>query len=201
MGQIFRFLTARARRYRTDEDGASTIPFIIMAPFFIILTLSSIELGMLMMRHVMLERGLDMSVRELRLGLWIPASDDGMTDEQRAILHQTLRERICKNAAMIPDCDKVLSVELRPVSKDTWAPLAGGATCVDRSADALPVTEFKVGTSNDIMLIRACAIFTPVFPTAGLGASLRVADPNDKDDWAYALVSTTAFVNEPRPGT
>ncbi len=46
------------------------------------------------------------------------------------------------------------------------------------------------------MLIRACAKFDPIVPTTGLGFRL----PKDNTG-AYALISSTAFVNEPEPGS
>ena len=42
------------------------------------------------------------------------------------------------------------------------------------------------------MLLRACSLFDPYFPTSGLGARLPRESGN-----AYALVSSTTFVIEP----
>ena len=42
------------------------------------------------------------------------------------------------------------------------------------------------------MIVRACAVFEPLFPTTGLG--LRMPRVNSSD---YAIVSMSAFVNEP----
>ena len=110
--------------------------------------------------------------------------------------HDTLKKDICNLAGIIPDCLNVLLVELRPVSTSTWQPLSSGPTCVDRAAPIQPVTEFNAGASDEMMLIRACAKFDPLFPTAGLGFSL----PKDNTG-AYALIAATAFVNEPAPGS
>ena len=188
MGRIFARLMPRLRQLARSEDGTATIPVLIFVPFYILFLLSSVELGMLMIRHVMLERALDLVVRDLRLGLWTPSDPANAGDE--------LRGRICAQVGLISDCKKTLLVELRPVSKTTWSPLSAGPTCVDRSQPvyANPLPTF--GTSNDIMLIRACAKFDPVFPTTAMGAQL----PKDSTG-AFALVSSTAFVNEPRPGT
>ena len=184
MGSLSKRLMNRMRHLARSEDGTATIPFVMFVPFYMLLLLSSIEMGMLMIRHVMLERALDIAVRDLRLGTWNPPTN---TD---------LKRRICRSAGLIPDCMNSVMVELRPVSKTTWSPLASGPTCVDRNASIQPVTSFVAGTSNDMMLIRACAKFDPIFPTTGLGSSL----PKDNSG-AYALVSSTAFVNEPRPGS
>ena len=58
-----------------------------------------------------------------------------------------------------------------------------------------PVTTFDTGVGDNMMLIRACTKFDPIFPTSGLGFQL----PRDNTG-AYALVAATAFVNEPDVG-
>ncbi len=104
----------RAARAAREEDGTATIPFIIFLPFFMILVISSLEMGILMLRHVMLERALDISVRDLRLGTFTGDYDD-------------FKQNICDRAAVIPDCMNALVVELRPVSTTTWEPLELGS--------------------------------------------------------------------------
>ena len=68
MGQFMTSMRGWFTRKAKEEDGTATIPFVIFLPFFLILVVSSLEMGLLMVRHVMLERGLDMAVRGLRLG-------------------------------------------------------------------------------------------------------------------------------------
>ncbi|MGB5836200.1 MAG: pilus assembly protein [Albidovulum sp.] len=173
-------------RKAREEDGAATIPFILFLPFFMMLVLSSLEMGTLMLRHVMLERALDMSVRDLRLGTWANPT------------HDSFKTEVCNRASIIPDCENVLVVELRPVSTITWVPLNSGATCVDRAQPMEPedFPEFTVGEGDEIMLIRACAKFDPVVPLTGLGLGL----PKDNTG-AYALISMTTYVNEPDLGS
>jgi len=178
------FMRRLFRRMMREEDGTATIPFVMFVPFFLILVMSSIEMGMLMIRSVLLDRALDLAVRDLRLGIWQPASSGD------------LKSRICNYAGILADCDNDLLVELRPVSKITWSPLSSGPICVDRSQQVQPLTTFSPGTSNEMMLVRACVKVYPLFPTSGFGFSLT------KDaTGAYALVAASAFVNEPRPGS
>mgnify|MGYP000866597148 FL=1 len=184
MGRFVNRLRAGLGRLARDEDGTATIPFIIFLPFFMLLVMSSLEMGTLMLRHVMLERALDISVRDLRLGNWTnPTHDD-------------FKRVVCNRAGVIPDCMNVLLVELRPVSTVTWEPLASGPICVDRAEPIKPVTTFNPGVGDNMMLIRACAKFDPIFPTSGLGFQL----PRDNTG-AYALIAATAFVNEPDVGS
>lgn len=176
---FFRWICRKVR----EEDGTATIPFIIFLPFFMLLVMSSLEMGTVMLRHVMLERALDMSVRDLRLG------------DLPGITHEDFKRLVCNRAGVIPDCMNVLLVELRPVSTQTWEPLASGPVCVDRAEPIKPVTTFDPGKGDEMMLIRACAKFDPIFPTSGLGSRL----PKDNTG-AYALVAATAYVNEPDLG-
>ncbi len=184
MSALLSRLRLRAVRAAREEDGTATIPFILFLPFFMMLVISSLEMGMLMMRHVMLERALDLSVRDLRLGTF--------TGDYAAF-----KKLVCDRSAFIPHCDDVLVVELRPVSTTTWEPLTSGPICVDRADPLKPLNNpFLPGAGDELMLIRACAKFDPIVPTTGLGLHL----PKDNTG-AYALVSSTAFVNEPEPGS
>ena len=173
-------LFQRISGFRREERGASTIEFVIWFPFFFVLVCSSLESGLMMTRHVMLERGLDMTVRGLRLGFWA------------APTHDDIKRAICDGAVIIPNCSDSLSVELLPVSTDTWVLPAGVVSCTDQSADVQPVTQLVPGISNELMMVRVCSKFSPFFPATGLGMNL----PKDGAG-AYALVSASAFVNEP----
>jgi len=169
-----------ARRISGDESGTATLEFVIIVPVFLTIFMSAFEAGLLMTRQVMLERGMDMSIRNLRLGSW--------TDPT----HDMLKTEICRIAAIIPDCMDTVMLELRPISTTTWNFLSADATCVERDEPIQPVTEFNVGIENEMMLVRACAIFDPIFPMTGLGLNL----PTDSGG-AYALIASSAFVNEP----
>lgn len=184
MARMMNRLRSWLGRKAREEDGTATIPFLIFLPFFLVLVVSSLEMGLLMVRHVMLERAVDMTVRGLRLGTWTNPT------------HESIKREICNNAGLIPDCMNAVLVELRPVSKVTWEPLSSGPTCVDRAETVQPVTEFNPGVGDDMMLIRACSKFDPIFPLTGAGFHL----PKDNTG-AYALVAATAFVNEPDPGS
>lgn len=186
MRAMLHMMRAWLVRKAREEDGTATIPFVIFLPFFMVLIVSSLEMGMLTMRQVMLERAVDQSVRDLRLGTWTNPT------------HDQFKRVVCNRAGIIPDCLNVLVVELRPVSTVTWEPLSSGPVCVDRANPMQPedFPEFEDGEGDEIMLIRACAKFDPVFPMTGLGMGL----PKDNTG-AYALVSATAFVNEPDRGS
>ncbi len=178
---IARKIAAPLRRLWRREDGNATIEFAILFPVLITMFLMSVELGVLLTRGVMLDRAVDISVRKLRLGTLSPMTAAG------------LKAEICKNSVIIKDCTNVLTVELRPISTTTWTPLNGAATCVDRSSPIKPVLDFIPGQKNKMMLVRVCSLFDPFFPTGGLAAQIVPTDHTG----AYAMVSMSAYVNEP----
>lgn len=180
MRQIFSGLMAQLKHLWKSEDGSPSIEFVLVFPFVMGLFFATCEFGLLMTRQSMLETAVDKTVRHLRLGHF---NEPDQND---------LRRTICKYAAIIRDCENSLLIELRPVSTVTWTPLSGDTTCKDRDADISPVVALNPGVSNEMVLVRVCAVFKPFFPTSALG--MRLA----KDELGgYALVASSAFVNEP----
>ena len=168
------------RSYLRKQDGASTLEFVLLFPAFMIILLSTIEAGYMMTQNVMLERGVNIAIRELRLGTSTATNED------------ELKVIICNEAAFISDCTNRVRIELTRVSTDDFTMPTGNVTCVQRDEDIQPAVTFESGTENDLMLMRACTVFDPLFPTTGLGLRL----PKDSTG-GYAIVSSAAFVVEP----
>lgn len=176
LSKIVSVLPNRWRR----ENGNASLEFALLFPAFVTLFLVVVETGVLLMRGVMLDRAVDMSMRDLRLGTMSPMTHDHLKDE------------ICNHSVIIPNCVNSVLIELRPISTTTWEPLTTDVTCVDRAEEIQPVLEFNPGKTNEMMLVRVCAVFDPFFPTTGLAAQMQLDDTG-----AYALVSMSAYVNEP----
>lgn len=167
-------------KFKSKEDGSSTIEFVILFPVIMTIFLSAVEAGMLMLRNVWLERGVDMAVRELRLGINVPA-DEG-----------ELVTRICNHAGFIRNCDQLMRIEMVRLDTSTFVMPSSGSTCVASDKLTQPVLEYTQGAGHDLMLIRACAIFDPYFPFTGLGLQMpRMATGE------YALTAASAFLVEP----
>lgn len=173
-------LRARLRHWIKDEQGAVIADFAIMFPVFLMFMLSSVEMGLMTFRQTMLERGLDMTVRDLRLGF--------IEDPT----HAKVKDEICRYAGFLPDCGNSLRLEMQPVDPRAYTTLPSGADCVDKSEEIEPVRSFVHGGANQLMILRACIKIAPVFPTVGLGN--QVAKDGNGD---VAMFSTSAFVNEP----
>jgi len=178
MSRPFANIPAFVRRARRDEDGSSTVEFALMLPVLMILMTTAVELGVIMTRHVMLERALDLSGREVRLG-------ESATSGE-------LVNAICDRAIVIADCNETLVLDMQPISTSNWSLPQQGTPCYNRSEDIEPVTEFTFGTDNEIMLIRACVIIDPMMPWLGLGEAI-----DDMSSGQFYLTTASAFVNEP----
>ncbi len=189
-------LIPRLRRFRRREDGQATIEFVILFPAFVMIMLSSIEAGLMMARNVMLERGVDIAVRELRLGTPTPPT------------YEEFKQSICDNAIIFSDCDDLLQVALEPVDTGTWTGFPTQLACINEQthlSETNPInpiddTTFVGGGNNELMIVQACGLFDPFFPTTRFGMQMPRYDADPDDDFVsekFALVVTSAFVNEP----
>lgn len=169
------------RRFRQQQDGNATVEFAIVIPAFIMILMSTVELGLINLRHSQLERALDETVRDIRL-------TTGSVQD-----HNGLRDDVCERSGFIDECATSLRLEMVQVDPFNWSPIDPNPDCVNRIEDVQPVRNFVSGQSNELMLIRACMKFNPVFPIWGFGDSLY------KDaDGRISLIASSAFVQEPR---
>ncbi|MGF1551648.1 MAG: TadE/TadG family type IV pilus assembly protein [Paracoccaceae bacterium] len=181
-------------RLRREEDGGPTIEFLVVAMALFGLLFFMLESGLFMVRSVMLERGLDIAVREVRLGRI------GVDDET------ALKRSVCDGAFLIGDCVASINIEMHPVAGNDPS---SGVGAFLKDVDALPAAQcrdannappapnvFNAGGPHSIVLVRACLLVDPLFPGTGLGAGL--IERSDRDGSVYALVKTTAFMREPR---
>lgn len=178
---MMRFLKTTAARFCRDESGMAPIEFPILMFAFAILLAGACEMGYLNLRHAMLERGLDTTVREIRLSTgFIP--DYG-----------NIRDQICETAAIIPNCKENLRLEMKVVDPRAFSGMPAAADCINAEEVARPLRSFENGEANQLMLLRACLSFKPIFPTTGLGDALA----KDSDGYAH-ITATSSFVQEPR---
>lgn len=178
---IQRFL----RDFRKSEDGVVTIEFVILFPVFFFFFLMTVEKGITSLQHVMLERGVDVTVREIRIGRIANPS------------RNALKARICEAAAIIPDCENQLDIELLNNDLRNWSAMNQPIQCVDRGEEPEPDSVVPTGGNNALMFIRVCARIDPLMPTTGLGKAIADNNSGSAAGGSYALVSTAAFVIEP----
>lgn len=169
-------------RLRRSETGGVTIPTLMWLPLFIMIMAASVELCVLAFKQTLLDRGVDLSSRIMRLGIApLPT-------------HEELKRSICTNIGFIPGCMENLAVEVFPVDTSTWtAANQSPVLCTDSLSAAAISPQIERGGSNQLMILRAC-LKVHVMMAANPLADALVHDASGQ----AALMTITAFVNEPR---
>ena len=164
-----------------DEEGAATVEFVFVFPFFVVTFLSAFEVAAMNIRAVSMERATDLAVREIRLN---PGGN---------IPYGQVMQSICARSFMIPDCMQTVKIELVNVASIGGDLPPAEVDCVRRDAKIQPPARFTPGNENELMLIRVCAVIDPMFPTVGVGRTM----PKDPSG-GYVVSASSAFVNEPQ---
>ncbi|KPD12718.1 TadE/TadG family type IV pilus assembly protein [Phaeobacter sp. 11ANDIMAR09] len=176
---------ALLRRFRRENDAVVTVEFALLMPLYLLLLISTVELGLVNLRHSQLERALDIAVREVRL-------NTGAVKD-----HDTMRDTICDLSGLIDNCESSLRLEMIQLDPFAWAAPDPEPDCISDPEVINSPREFnRSGNSNDLMLIRACMRFKPIFSSWGLGEDLANADGAGLG--LVSLVATSAFVQEPQ---
>jgi len=171
----------KTRGFFKREDGTASLEIVLVLPAFMTLFMMAFEGGRISLNHVMLERGLDLTVRDVRIGRLLEPK------------HSDLKKRICEYASIIPDCTENLQLEMVRMDVRAWTTeLDGDVSCIDRAEEVQPAVRFTNGGNNELMVLQVCSLFDPVVPTSGLGKEI----PKESGG-AYALVASAAFVMEP----
>lgn len=174
-------LRRRFWRSAHSEEGAVTIPAVMWLPFFVMIMAASVDMSVLIIKQTLFDRGVDLSTRILRLGIEPLPS------------HEVLKRSICKNIAFIGNCMDRLAVEVFPIDTTTWTSTnASGLVCTDSSSAAALSPQILRGGANQLMMLRACLKIDTMMKVDPFALALQ-RDAGGQ----VALVSITAFVNEP----
>ncbi|RYE94669.1 MAG: pilus assembly protein [Oxalobacteraceae bacterium] len=169
-----------AKRLRRDTRGAAAVEFAMVVPLLLALIFSTIEAGWVMLQSIMLDRALDMTVRELRIGSFSNPTQAEM------------RRRVCERAMVLTGCEASLALELIPITNGQASYPTDDVRCINRSSSIAPVLRFNGGARAEIVFIRACFVVSPLTPGLGLALAL-----SRDESGTIRLVSKSAFINEP----
>jgi Flp pilus assembly protein TadG len=177
-----RLLQMRLRAFCDDENATATLEFVIVFPILMLLFIAAFETAMILTRQVMLERTLDQAVRVLRLAQGVVTDAD------------TVRQTMCSNTQLLPDCSDLLAIDLQLVNRTTYEMPAEDEICANRGSDTViqPNNEFQVGSDNQFLLIRTCLLVDRILPISGFGLNLA-----RDDSGGMHMIAQTIFVNEP----
>lgn len=175
-------LASILRRFGQSARGTATVEFVIVFPIFVALFLSSFEASMVLLRQLMLERALDITMREVRLN---PAD---------TFPRPVLRRTICDTARILPDCEASLTVELTTIDPDSYAMPSTRTPCVDRGGSASSGGDIASGEADELIVVRVCYSVRPFFPTSMLGTELVRDNANAGE---FQIMAASAFTQEP----
>jgi Flp pilus assembly protein TadG len=168
------------RRFASDSSGTTAIEFAILAPMFVALMFTTFEVGWLVTKSTLLDRALDIAIRDIRVG------DAAAAKSQKALI-----SAICDNLYVVTDCASSLTVEMTRIMTKNDFP-ATDATCVDRDAGLSPIVSFTPGSRAEIMFVRACLVSDALTPYIGIAFHFVKDSKN-----GYSIVASSAFMNEP----
>lgn len=168
------------RPFRKDERGLASVEFALFFPLYLSMFFWAAELGILTIKSVMLDHALDVSMRELRLGLMEDPTQD------------SLKESICARARIIGNCEDQMMIELQAVSTVTFALPQTPVTCVNNDEEIQPVVTFAPGRQQELMLVRACIVLPVLFPNLIFGRQFF-----RDSSGGIGIASISSFVNEP----
>lgn len=179
---MIRALIDRGRRRWRDESGAVALEFVLVFPVMAMMIVLTLEMGLITLRQTMLERGLDMAVREVRLGTGTNPT------------HDEIKALICQNAIFVQECNNKMFLEMEASDARTFTPLDATAVCTDEELPegSRPARRFVPGQPNQVVMLRACLKYSPVFPEAILGRLLTKDEAGEA-----AILAISAFVQEP----
>lgn len=189
----------RLKRHAKDEAGVTSVEFVISATAFMFILFWTIETGFIMVRWVMLERGVDVAARSLRISGLPEDLKDANGDVPNQVAHDYIKGLICDQTTLIDKCDEVLFLELQSYDSGASTGTTSDVKCVDRQGTVDPATDLpsvtagerNVADKKDMMYMRACVVVDPILP-----ASFAMPLPLD-DSGGVALIVDSAYVNEP----
>ncbi|MFZ3584058.1 TadE/TadG family type IV pilus assembly protein [Loktanella sp. DJP18] len=169
------------RRFRLSEAGNSSIEFVLLFPAIWMMFGATMEAGMYSMQQVMLERGLDLTVRDVRLGI-IPAPT-----------HEKLVKATCKYAVILIDCETNMRLEMLKSTPTAFVAPSPTVPCIDKVQTGIANVAISNGANNDLMVLRVCVQIEPLLPLAAMGRELiKGGKPGH-----YPLSATSSYVMEP----
>lgn len=171
----------RTRRFFRREDGNASVEFVLLFPAIWMLFGMTLEAGMYTMQEVMLERGLDMTVRDVRLGLMENPDHDKLVDQT------------CDYALILANCESSLRVEMIKADARAWIAPGSAIPCINREEEGNTAFDINNGKNNELMVLRVCVLIKPLLPFATVGRSLI----ENSTSGEYPLVATSSYVMEP----
>lgn len=168
------------RRLAADRTAAVTVEFALLFPVVAYLFVVAFELGLWHLREMTLRHATASVMREVRVNTGRPPD------------YEEMKAAICARSLFRGGCEESLRIEMRGLPLARWRDIADRAACVDRREPVEPLTTFRPGAGNELMVLRVCRLFEPIVPGGALGRRLA-----ENTGGEYGVRVVTAFVAEP----
>lgn len=166
------------------ERGGATVEFVLLLPAFLMVFVSSVEGSLLLVRQVMLERAVDIAVRDVRLSTGT------------VVTQNHVRSQICERARILPECEASLVVELTEVAAPAYAVPTGDMPCVDKTTSVMPPAGFAGNRPGTLIMLRACYAVRPMLFESTFAMTRTLASNLVHEDGAIRMVTSSAFMVE-----
>lgn len=179
---IFSKAFSLGKKLNKDKKGVAAIEFTLLAPVFFALIFGIIEMGYLFLKINMLNNAVAVVSKVVYTG----AAADG------SVTYEDIEDSICDNIYFSgTNCSGNLHIELTEISSFSDFPTTV-AECEDTDLNITPSVSYNPGSAKSIIYMRACLMTDILMPGLAFGLNLEKTANNK-----YALISSTAFVNEP----
>lgn len=178
-------LARTAKRFHTDETGATAVEFSLVAVPFFALMFAIFETALVLFAQQLLEEATASAARLVRTG---KAQANGLTAT-------TFKTKICGIVSILLDCSKMV-VDIQKLSSfSTGAMNLTPPTNDQGNLDLTATPTFVPGKGSDIVLVRAFYQW-PITVNQIVNINLNLVN---KPGATHLLMATAAFRNEPFP--
>ena len=174
-----RAASERLREFRRNDEGTAAIEFTIIAPIFFAMMFSFYDVGMLMLRQVMLNQAVDMTMREVRI------AKPGEWDARRFI------DTVCGRTYVLPKCKATMMVDQQAVGRLAVNLPADNVPCRNPKNTTIAPMQYSPSSSGQVMFLRVCAVASPLLPGYAFARHLPTNSAGE-----VQIITTTAFMGE-----
>lgn len=180
-----RFDTLTGLSGADPERGGASVEFVLLFPAFMMVFISSFEASLMLTRQVMMERALDIVVRDIRL------------DILNSLTQNQIRNRVCDRARILPDCRENMLIELSEIDQLTFDLPDTNAPCVNQLTSIVESSSFVTNRAGRLILLRACYSVEPSLPLTVLAGNRTLGSYlMNNEDGTFRIVSSNIFVVE-----
>ncbi len=176
-------INRRRNRWLKNQRGASAVEFALVMPVFLLLMMSTFEVGWFYFVNATLDTAITDISRKIRTG-----QVQGGTGFDK---DDFFNDIVCPSLSFFGDCNQVATAEVKTYSSFSELSLDSGSfVCRGDDAEAINNIQVDPGTESSIVRVRLCVLYRTLNPAIGI--NLATSPNGDR-----RLKTTFIFRNEP----